>query len=317
MQPGNNQTCLRPHAPPVRRPLARRAHALADACLTPPCLLFRLLQVPVYEIEPLEKITDSYLDQVGAAWWVHSLPPGVCCAACAMGWPRAWAASVRFQPTRPAYVLTLIVPATRPICAVPVVRERQAAPVPQLDQARGQRAAAAAGLQVVPGGWQDRAGRIKFGCLLHQVAGAVVLMVAVSAAYSSVGCLLRGLNRATRFPACRLQGINNLTDVWDTANGECVVMMQVRNVSRRARVVCKWERSLGAWLAQQSALGAERIWPAPPTAAPADLAPRCPAPPAILPAVDAGEAVGEGGPHAAQPPAAPHCGPQHRRLHDL
>lgn len=25
-----------------------------------------------------------------------------------------------------------------------------------------------------------------------------------------------------------MQGINNLTDVWDTANGECVVMMQVR-----------------------------------------------------------------------------------------
>lgn len=24
------------------------------------------------------------------------------------------------------------------------------------------------------------------------------------------------------------QGINNLTDVWDTSNGECVVMMQVR-----------------------------------------------------------------------------------------
>ena len=25
---------------------------------------------------------------------------------------------------------------------------------------------------------------------------------------------------------CRCSGINNLTDVWDTANGECLVMMQ-------------------------------------------------------------------------------------------
>ena len=25
---------------------------------------------------------------------------------------------------------------------------------------------------------------------------------------------------------CRCQGINNLSDVWDTSNGECVVVMQ-------------------------------------------------------------------------------------------
>lgn len=25
---------------------------------------------------------------------------------------------------------------------------------------------------------------------------------------------------------CRCQGINNLTNVWETSNGECVVMMQ-------------------------------------------------------------------------------------------
>jgi len=28
------------------------------------------------------------------------------------------------------------------------------------------------------------------------------------------------------FLLCRCQGINNLADVWETSNGECVVMMQ-------------------------------------------------------------------------------------------
>ena len=70
----------------------------------------------VYEIEPLEKITDAYLDQYIWYEWIST--------------------------------------------------------VPELDQAHGHRAAAALGVQVVP-------------------------------------------------------GQNNLTDVWDTADGSCVVMLQI------------------------------------------------------------------------------------------
>lgn len=39
------------------------------------------------------------------------------------------------------------------------------------------------------------------------------------------------------------QGINNLTDVWDTSNGECVVLMQVRRVVAAAARRCGLQRS--------------------------------------------------------------------------
>ena len=41
------------------------------------------------------------------------------------------------------------------------------------------------------------------------------------------------------------QGINNLTDVWDTSNGECVVMMQVGGwAGGWAECACGW---MGGW----------------------------------------------------------------------
>lgn len=44
------------------------------------------------------------------------------------------------------------------------------------------------------------------------------------------------------------QGINNLTDVWDTAEGECVVMMQVcRRLRLRCKLPCRWPACLCMW----------------------------------------------------------------------
>jgi hypothetical protein len=65
-------------------------------------------------------------------------------------------------------------------------------------------------------------------------------------------------------------GINNLTGIWDTGNGECVTMMQARTASGLARV----------WPCPRLALpasGLARVWPCPRLALPASgLAPLSP-----------------------------------------
>lgn len=53
-----------------------------DPAAPPAAICFT--QVPVYEIEPLEKITDSYLDQVRVVSWLgwHCAALQMCCTAC-------------------------------------------------------------------------------------------------------------------------------------------------------------------------------------------------------------------------------------------
>ena len=49
------------------------------------------------------------------------------------------------------------------------------------------------------------------------------------------------------------QGINNLTDVWETSNGECVIIMQTQ-LEKLYEKVCLWR----VWVLNQS----RTTWPA-------------------------------------------------------
>ena len=124
--------------------------------------------IPVYEIEPLEKITDSYLDQY--LWYEadkrHLFP----------NWIKP--ADVEPPPLLVYKWCACLVDHTQP----PVLSVQAQCPV-----------------------------------ALVLCAGAMLLELMLLHI-----CML--ITYSLHFRRC--QGINNLSDVWDTSNGECVVVMQ-------------------------------------------------------------------------------------------
>ena len=151
--------------------------------------------IPVYEIEPLEKITDSYLDQY--LWYEadkrHLFPN--------------WVKPADAEPP-PLLVYKWCAPA--PLCSMAC----------SVHFCHSQQVGSA--------------------CRCNTLCFPAVLFCTLKA--RACPCLLWMLtSRQVRCPhgepvrrpdtpslcyARRCQGINNLTDVWDTSNGECVVMMQ-------------------------------------------------------------------------------------------
>ena len=91
--------------------------------------------IPVYEVEPLEKITDAYLDQY--LWYEADKRAQQCRLHLPMTGVVSFSISSRFGP-RPRRRRRHEVASRRP-------------PLPELDQAGRQRAAASVGVQVVPG----------------------------------------------------------------------------------------------------------------------------------------------------------------------
>lgn len=114
--------------------------------------------------------------------------------------------------------------------------------VPQLGQALAFTAAAAAGLQVVPGEGGRGVGACGGGCRgdecgwegrmpawRPEVAAAVGLQVVPSEAATcpALPCPALPLDpNPSHFHPRLPQGINNLSGIWETEEGECVVMMQ-------------------------------------------------------------------------------------------
>ncbi len=180
----------------------------------------------MYEIEPLEKITDSYLDQVRVVSWLgwHCAALQMCCTACSpqLGLP---AGSAHHPPAaRPAAAAHSSLPPASipPVCSTCGTRATSGTCSPtgsSLVTASRRRCWSTSGARWVAG----QGGSSSAVCFIRSLGCGCHL--------SCLQCSWLPASRSKQshvLPACRLQGINNLTDVWDTANGECVVMMQVR-----------------------------------------------------------------------------------------
>ena len=132
--------------------------------------------VPVYEIEPLEKITDAYLDQVLGGTSSARGPRAPACSR----WPPS--------PSRPSHHLPAPYAACSPLPLTP-----PPTPTP---------------LQYL---WYESDKRNLFPNWIKPADSEPPPLLV--------------------YKWC--QGINNLTDVWETGQGECVVMMQVSAHSGR------------------------------------------------------------------------------------
>ncbi len=145
--------------------------------------------VPVYEIEPLEKITDSYLDQVGRRGVQRRRSAlGSCCkvsvdlSACKCAGARILAQRLAERVASPAAVCKVL-------SWVPAFPAWSRPPPQYL--------------------WYESDKRHLFPNWIKPADSEPPPLLV--------------------YKWC--QGINNLTDVWDTTNGECVVLMQVRRVA--------------------------------------------------------------------------------------